>query len=204
LPFTPADAHINAALVLTGSFGQFADPLDWLAKQFGLDAKVDRAKLSESLAARGGSGKPVAEARSTNGKIQFHMELYGRCEGKLIAMCGCSYSPRFLSLKQVEEICIDMTVLTGGNVLGIQASPGRADTIMDGIENEEPLVRMLTLNVFHRVYFQSKINLIEKDRKLRIADVGDAVLVQLAKPWLFYDVPRSARSRKAPQRLLPF
>jgi hypothetical protein len=191
-------------MVLTGSFGQFADPLDWLAKQFGMDAKVDRTRLSESLAARGGSGKPIAEALSTDKRVRFHMELFGRCEGKLVALCGCSYSPQFLGLKKIEEIAIDLTVLTGGNVLGIQVSPGRTTATLDGIENEEPLVRMLTLNVFHRVYFQSKIDLIEKDKKLKIADVGDAVLVQLAKPWLFYDIPRSNRKKRAPQNLLPF
>ncbi len=192
-------------MVLTGAFGQFADPLDWIARQFGLDVKVDRTQLAESLSLlRGESPRPAAEALGSDKRTRFRLDLFGRCEGKLVALCGFSLPPGRLSMRQIEELSVDMVVLNGARVLGVQATAGKSAGMDEGIANEAPLLRLLPLNVFNRSYFQPKLDLIERDRKLKIADLGEAVVVTLAKPWLFYDVPRSARSRKKPPELLPF
>lgn len=208
MPFTPAEAHISVALVISGSFTQFADPLDWVARSFGIEAKVDRTQLMESLSMRGtgvvSAGKAIAQADSTDTKTRFRMELFGRCEGQLVALCACSYNPYVLTRKFIEETAVDIIVLNGRQVLGVQSTSGAIPEKLPGIENEKPLIRLLPLNVFSRSYFQSKLELIEGDKKIKLLDAGGAAVVYLAKPWQFYDVPRTSRKAKKPQNLLPF
>ena len=208
LPLTPDSAHISVALVMGGEFGQFADPLDWIARKFGLDVKVDRMQLMESLAVRGGgtasAGRAKAEALGNDKKTHFRLQLLGRCENKPVGLCLMSFHPTRLSIKMIEESATDIVVLNGGTVLGVQATHGASAQTLDGLAAEDALIRLMPINIFNRSYFQSKIALIEGNRKLRVIDAGDALLVQLVKPWLFYDVPSSSRSRKAEPNLLPF
>src|SRR5262249_39587448 len=87
MPFTLENPHISAALVLGGVFMQFGDPLDFLARSFGVNAKADRLQLAESLAELGGRGMPVAEARGSDSATRFRIEIVGKCEGKMVALC---------------------------------------------------------------------------------------------------------------------
>ena len=206
MAFTPLEAHLNVALVLSGKFGQFADPLDWVARQYGLDVKVDRQLLAESLARPGGgvasSQRARAEAPGSDKQFHFEMELFGRCEGKMVALCGFRFKPSRLTLKTIEDCSLDMLVLHESLVLGVQATLGKTPESLDGLSCENPVVRLLPLNIFNYAFFGSKIEQIEGDRKLKLLEAGNAAVVQLAKPWLFYDVPQR-RGRRA-QKLLPF
>lgn len=206
MPFTPANPHLTVALVLGGHFGQFADPLDWVARSFELDVRVDRQLLMESLAVNGGgvASKARAEAIGSDKRTKFRIELFGRCQGQLVALCGMTFSPMRLPLKTLEERAIDMVVLNPQQVLGVQATVGKLPESLEGLPTENPLLRLLPINVFSRAFFQEKIDLIEKDRKIKLLDAGDGAIVQLAKPWLFYDVPISNRKTKKPISLLPF
>ncbi|HYG75567.1 MAG TPA: hypothetical protein VEK08_11240 [Planctomycetota bacterium] len=204
--FLPNEPHLTVALVLGGGFGQFADPLDWIARGFGLDLKVDRQQLMESLAERGGgvASKAAARALGSDKRTRFQIQLFGRCEGKLVALCGMTINPRVLTLKVLEERATELAVLNERSVLGIQATHGKLPETLEGIANPEAVMRVYPLNILGRAFFEEKIELIEKDRKLKVLDAGSAVVIKLAKPWLFYDVPRSGRRAKKPLNLLPF
>src|SRR5689334_16388788 len=119
MPFSPTNPHLTVALVLGGNFGQFADPLDWVAGRFGLDFRVDRQLLMENLAVNGGgvASKAKAEAPGLDKRTRFRIELFGRCQGQLVALCGMTYSPFGLPLKDLEERAIDMVVLNPQSVL---------------------------------------------------------------------------------------
>jgi hypothetical protein len=205
MPFTPANPHLTVALVLGGHFGQFADPLDWIARSFELDVRVDRQLLMESLAVNGGgvASKARAEAAGSDKRTKFRIELFGRCQGQLVALCGITFSPVRLPLKTLEERAIDLVVLNPQQVLGVQATAGKRPESLDGLITEDPLLRLLPVNIFSRAFFREKLDLIDRDRKIKLLDAGDAAVIQLAKPWLFYDVPMSNR-KKRPQNLLPF
>ena len=206
LSFSPTDPHVTVALVLSGVFQQFSDPLDWIARNFGQEVKVDRTALMESLAMRGGgiASQARAEAPGNDKKTRFYIKLFGRCEGKLVALCGMSFNPGRMPAKNLEEHCIDIVVRNSADVLGVQATYGKTAESMDGLEDEDPLLRVMPMNVFNRGYFREKIEHIERNRKVKLFDLGEAVLVQLAKPWLYYDVPNSKSYKKKPQNLLPF
>ncbi|HYF51244.1 MAG TPA: hypothetical protein VEJ63_17650 [Planctomycetota bacterium] len=214
MPFAPTEPHISVALVIGGSFLQFGDPLDWIAQSFGLEVKVDRMELMVNLSNKGGMRSRLndvvattnihTEAMGTDKRTRFRLQLFGRCEGRLVAVCAFSFPQGRLNLQQVEETAGAMTLSNGEKVLGIQATYGQTAKTMDAIENEQPLVRLLPLNVFNRIYFQSKIERIEKDKKLDITDLEDAVVVRLKKPWLYYDVPSGKTPKKKPMPQLPF
>lgn len=206
MPFSPENPHLTVALVLGGHFGQFADPLDWVARNFELDVRVDRQLLMESLAVNGGgvASKAKAEAPGSDKRTRFRIELFGRCQGQLVALCGVSYSPVRMPLKMLEERATELVVLNSRQVLGVQATAGKRPESLDGLAAENSLLRLLPVNVFSRAFFQEKLDLIEKDRKIKLLDAVDAAVVQLAKPWLFYDVPLSSRRAKKPLNLLPF
>jgi hypothetical protein len=206
MSFTPSDPHLTVALVLTGSFGQFADPLDWIAKQYGLDVKVDRMKLAESLASPGGGVQKAMRAKAnalgSDKKTRFAIELFGRCEGKLVALCSFSFDPERLPMTKIEEDSTGMVVLNPQHVLGVQATPGGQEDSLEGLTAEKAVLRLLPLNVFNRSFFRPKIEMLEGDKKLKILDAGLVAVVELVKPWLFYDVP--PRRNKKPIALLPF
>lgn len=206
MPFLPHEPHISVALVIGGSFGQFSDPLDWIAKNFGMDVKVDRQMLAESLAGKGGGlNKAAAEALGTDKQTRFRFEMAGRFNGQLSATCSITFKPAHLSMKLIEQNAIDIVALNRSSVLGVQATAGDNGDgrILKGIVNDNALVRLLPVNVFNRNFFQSKIDQMLKDRKIKLTDAGDAVLIQLVKPWLFYDIPPSKRKIKIHQKLLP-
>jgi hypothetical protein len=207
MKFTPSEPHVTVALVLGGAFGQFGDPLDWVARQFGLDIKVDRAQLAESLAMKGGgvssASRAYAEALASDKRTKMSIEMFGRCEGRLVALCAFSFNPARLTLKQIEERAIDTIVLNDRTVLGVQCTTGGGPKSIEGLTAENAIVRLLPLNIFSRPYFQDKIELIENDKKLEVLDAGDAVVIKLVKPWLFYDAPPKRKSKK-PIALLPF
>jgi len=160
----------------------------------------------ESLAERGGgvASKARAKGLSTDKSARFEIELFGRCEGQLVALCGMSINPRILTPKVLEERAIEMTVLNERHVLGIQATTGTLPDTLDGIANPDPIIRVMPLNVLNRAFFDEKIELLQKDKKVKVADVGTAVFVRLAKPWLFYDVPKSGRKPRVAMKLLPY
>lgn len=209
VPFTPSDPHISVGLCLTGAFGQFADPLDWIARQFGIEVKVDRQKLAESLAyAGGGPGRaaaPVAEAVGMDNRTRFRIAIMGRCEGQMVAQCTMSFDPARVPAKQLEEAAIGITVVQAKTVLGVQITRGAKFQTLPGLEQtkENTLVRMLPLNVFNRAFFETQIEILERDKKVKALDTGEAVLFELVKPWLFYDVPPSKRKRLDPRKALP-
>jgi hypothetical protein len=213
MKFTPNEPHVTVALVLGGAFGQFADPIDWVARQFGLDLKVDRVQLAESLAMKGGgvssASRAYAEALASDKRTKMSIEMFGRCEGRLVALCAFSFNPARLTLKQIEERAVDTIVLkdtivlNDRTVLGVQCTTGGGPKSIDGLTAENAIVRLLPLNIFSRPYFQDKIELIENDKKLEVLDAGDAAVIKLVKPWLFYDAPPRRKSKK-PIALLPF
>jgi hypothetical protein len=214
LPFAPTEPHISVALVIGGSFLQFGDPLDWIAQSFGLEVKVDRMELMVNLSNKGGMRSRLndvvqttnihTEALGSDKRTRFRLQLFGRCEGRLVAVCGFTFPQGRFNLQHLEETAGAMTLSNGEKILGIQATYGQTAQTMDAIENEQPLVRLLPLNVFNRIYFQSKIERIEKDKKLDITDLEDAVVVRLKKPWLYYDVPSGKTAKKKPFAQLPF
>jgi hypothetical protein len=207
--FTPNDPHISVGLCLTGAFGQFGDPLDWIARQFGLDAKVDRVKLAESLAfAGGGPGRaaaPLAEAPGMDKRTRFRIQIMGRCEGQMVAQCSMSFDPARMPAKQLEEAAIGITVVQAKTVLGVQATRGPAYQTLAGLEQpkENTIVRLLPLNVFNRAFFEHQIEVLERDKKIKALDTGEAMLFELTKPWLFYDVPITKRKRLDTRKALP-
>jgi len=206
MPFTPSDPHINVARVLDG--GQFADPLDWVAYQFNAETKVNRQELMESLTAgRFGvqsAKRAPAEALGEDRRTKFRMEFVGKCENRLVAVCGLSFPIGRFTAKSLEERAIDVVVLNSHDVLGVQATFGGVPTSEEGIVNENPLIRLLPYNVLNKQFFREKLELIAKDKKIKCFDIGGAVLITLLKPWLFYDVPASRKKSKTPQALLPF
>ena len=210
MPLTPSEPHITVAVVLSGSFAQIGDPLDWVAQQFGIPAKVDRVLLAESLAdARGGPGRasaPIAEALSRDKHTRFRIQIAGKCEGQMVALCSCSFDPRRLSAKALEDAAIETTVLQSRMVLGVQATRGAAVQTLPPIEQDagNRLVRLMPLNTFNRAFFREQILRLGKDKKVKVVDVGEAVYVELVKPWLFYDVSAGRRKRTEEQKALPF
>jgi len=109
-----------------------------------------------------------------------------------------------MTLDQIQDRAIDTIVLNDRTVLGVQATTGGGPKAVEGLPHENAVVRLLPLNVFARPYFQDKIELIENDKKLEVLDAGDAAVIKLVKPWLFYDVPPSRKKSKKPIGLLPF
>src|SRR5437762_284044 len=125
-PFEADKPHLNAALVMGGVFSQFADPLDWLARGFEFDTKVDRAQLMESLAAGGGSGgQAKAAARGSDKTTRFSIEVVGRCENKMVAQCRLTFNHRLFTRKHLEEHAVDLTLPNAQTVLGIQITRGK-------------------------------------------------------------------------------
>lgn len=206
MPFSPQSPHINAALVMGGVFSQFADPLDWIAQGFELNTKVDRAQLMENLAANGGMGMPQTEARGTDKCTRFRIEVVGRCEGKMVAQCKMSFNHRLFNRKHLEEHAVDLTVLNSQTVLGIQVTRGKQEGMEPGVEREksETFIRLYPLNVFSRAFFKDQIAAMQKDRAMKVVDVGDAVIVELLKPWLFYDMGLPRKKIVRSDNLLPF
>ncbi len=210
MPLTPDDPHISVALVLSGSFGQIGDPLDWVAQQFGIPAKVDRQQLAESLAYSGGgpgrASAPNVEAYSRDRKTRFHIQVVGKCEGQMVALCGCTFDPYRLMLKTIEDAAIQITVGQSKMVLGVQATRGAKFQMLPGLEQEDgnTYIRLLPLNTFNRSFFKDQIARLQKDKKVKVVDVGEAVYVELAKPWLYYDVSAGKKKRTEAQKLLPF
>jgi hypothetical protein len=214
LSFSPTEPHISVALVIGGAFLQFGDPLDWLAESFGIKTKVDRMELMVNLTNAGGAQSRRNDATNarnihtaalgSDGRTMFRIQLFGRCEGRLVALCAMSIPPGTLRMKDIEETAAAMTLANGEKVLGVQATFGSNSQILDPLHEDEPLVRLLPLNVFNRIYFQTKIERIQKDKKINFLDVGDAVVVQLKKPWLYYDIPAGRNSRNAKVQQLPF
>ncbi|HEY3323256.1 MAG TPA: hypothetical protein VGP72_22570 [Planctomycetota bacterium] len=207
--YTPNDPHLTVALVLGPIFGQFCDPLDWVCERLGLDVKVDRQQLMESLANRGGGVADATFAKASalgNDKVtRFSIELFGRCEGKMVALCKFTFSPRRVPLRMLEERATAMVSFNERLVLGMQATLGKLEHSLEGLEREAALIRLLPLNVFNRSFFQAKLELIANDKKLKILDAGTAAIVELTKPWLFYDVPKNARATARKHiGLLPF
>src|SRR5436190_3205077 len=110
MPFGSEDPHISAALVLGGVFMQFGDPLDFLARSFGVNAKADRGQLAESLAELGGRGLPNAEARGSDKYTRFRIEVFGKCEGKMVALCKMSLDPHKHARREIEENALAMAL----------------------------------------------------------------------------------------------
>jgi hypothetical protein len=55
----------------------------------------------------------------------------------------------------------------------------------------------------NRSFFEAQIEILERDKKVKALDAGEAVLFELIKPWLFYDVPPSKRRRLDARKALP-
>lgn len=210
MPFTPQDPHINMAVVLGKLFWQLADPLDWMARHFGVDTACDRQQLMESLATlrQGGAGinKAYGETTGTDNRTRFRIQVFGRCEGKLVALCGMTISRVRIPLRHIEEVGTALCVMHADSVLGVQATHGWYDGALDGVEEENKLIRLLPVNVFNRSFFQEKIEVLEGVKNCKVTDASTAAMVELKKPWLFYDVPQGKKKTKKKQdeRLLPF
>jgi hypothetical protein len=209
MPFTPHDPHVTVAIVLGKMFWQFADPLDWMAKHFGVETSVDRYQLMESVAMLrvGGAGinKAYGEATGTDKRTRFRMQVFGRCEGRMVALCGMTISPYRVSLQHIEETAVAMCVMNVESVLGVQATHGLRDGMLDGVEHADKLMRLMPVNVFNRAFFRENIEILETAKSCKVVDTATASMVTLTKPWLFYDVPQSGRRKKRGEvKLLPF
>jgi hypothetical protein len=211
VPFTAREPHITVAIVLTGAFGQIADPLDWVARQFNLPVKVNRVKLAESLAYAGGgamrAAAPLAEAPGMDNRTRFRLQVAGRCEGRMVALCTVSFVPERTTLRALEEAALATTLGQMKTVLGVQLTRGAQYQTLDGIEEDagNALVRLMPMNVFNKLFFRDQIERIEGDKKTKSTDFGEAMLVELTKPWQFYDVPAGRKKRAKTQPLaLPF
>lgn len=91
------------------------------------------------------------------------------------------------------------------SVLGIQATHGMRADMLDGVENENKLIRLLPVNVFNRAFFQEKVEALETVKACKVTSTATAAMVTLIKPWLFYDVPLTKRKKLSrEQRALPF
>ncbi len=206
MPFTPEKPHISAAFVLSGVFSQFGDPLDFLARSFGINTKADRQQLAESLADRGGMGVPRAEARGTDKTTRFRIEIVGKCEGKMVAQCKMSLAAPLMTRAAMEEAALAMCIANTNVVMGIQIGRGKQADSLDGqaLEKEDTFLRLYPQNVFNRAFFKDHIAVMKKDKKVKLLEVENAVLVELVKPWLFYDMPIPRKSATMTDNLLPF
>lgn len=209
MPFTPHDPHITVAVVLGKMFWQFADPLDWMSEQFGVGAKVDRHQLMESIAMlrRGGEGihKAYGEAAGSDNRTRFRMQVFGRCEGRMVALCGMTISPVRIKLPQIEEIGATLAVMHAESVLGVQATHGLRSDMLEGVEQENKLIRLLPVNVFNRSFFQEKVEALQTVKACKVTSTVTASMVTLTKPWLFYDVSMARRKKLSKdQKALPF
>jgi hypothetical protein len=206
MPFSPESPHVSAAFILSGVFSQFGDPLDFLARSFGVDTKADRQQLMESLADRGGMGMPRAEARGTNKTTRFRIEIVGKCEGKMVAQCKMSLPKPLMTLRVMEEAALAMTIAHGRVVMGVQVSRGKLPDSLDGLEREktETFLRLYPQNVFNKAFFKDHVAVMKKDKKVKLLEVEEAVMVELIKPWLFYDMPLPRKSGTMSENLLPF
>ena len=54
-------------------------------------------------------------------------------------------------------------------MLGVQATPGKRPESIDGLSDEDPILRLLPVNVFSRAFFREKLDLIEKEEKEQVA-----------------------------------
>lgn len=205
MPFSLETPHVSVALVLGGVFMQFGDPLDFLARSFGVNAKADRGQLAESLAELGGRGLPQAEARGSDKVTRFRIEVIGKCEGKMVALCKMTI-PRTLSPRTIEEAALTMALRDSRTVLGVQATRGRVTETLDGLEREksDTFLRLYPQNVFNKAFFKDQFATIRKDKKVKLLEVEGAAFVELAKPWLFYDMPIPKRRELMTDNLLPF
>lgn len=208
MPFTPEDPHINVACVLGRMFWQLADPLDWMAKQFGVETTCDRQMLMESLATlrQGGAGinKAYGETVGSDNRTKFRIQVFGRCEGKLVALCGMTISRVRIPLRHIEEVATTMCIMHPEGVLGAQATHGWYDGALDGIANDDKLIRLLPVNVFNRAFFQEKVEVLERTKNCKVTNASTIAMVELKKPWLFYDVPRLKKKISKDQKALPF
>ena len=206
MPFSPTSPHVSAAIVMTGVFSQFGDPLDFLARSFGVDTRADRQQLMESLADRGGMGMPRAEARGTNKTTRFRIEIVGKCEGKMVAQCKMSLPKPLMSARVMEEAALAMTIGHARVVMGVQISNGKLIDSLDGLERDksETFLRLYPQNVFNTAFFKDHVSLMKKDKKVKLLEVEQAVMVELVKPWLFYDMPIPRKSGRMSENLLPF
>jgi hypothetical protein len=205
LPFSPEAAHISVALVLTGVFSQLADPLDLLARSFGVNTKVDREQLAESLASTGGMGTPQAEARGLNRTTRFRVEVVGKCENRMVAQCRMTFDKKTMTKRTLEENSLALTMQHDQIVLGVQATRGLQDGVLEGFERpkDETYLRIFPMNVFNRAFFREQIAVMSRDKNLKLLDAGQVVGVELGKPWLFYDMPAPSKAVLA-GNLLPF
>jgi len=206
MPFTLENPHISAALVLGGVFMQFGDPLDFLARSFGIAAKADRGQLAESLAELGGRGMPIAEARGSDKFTRFRIEVIGKCEGKMVALCKMTFDPKRLAARAIEENALAMAIGNARTVLGIQATRGRHADSLDGLarEKSDTFMRLYPQNVFNKAFFREQFAAIKKDKKVKLLEVEHSALVELVKPWLFYDMPSPRQRDLITDNLLPF
>ena len=210
MPILPKDPHITVAVVLTGAFGQIADPLDWVAKQFNIHTKVNRVKLAESLAYGGGgpmrAAAPLAEAPGMDNRTRFRLQVVGRCEGRMVALCSVTFEPGRTTLRALEEAALSTTFGQLKTVLGVQLTRGATYQTLDGLEQEKgnALVRLMPMNVFNPLFFRDQIQRIDGDKKVKSTDFGEAVLMELVKPWQFYDVPAGRKKRAVQPLALPF
>ncbi len=206
LPFSHENSHVAAGFVLSGVFAQFGDPLDFLARSFGLRTTADRQQLAESLADRGGMGMPRAEARGSDKVTRFRIEIIGKCEGKMVAQCKMTLPPRTLTRRMIEEAALAMTIAHPRVVMGVQATLGKQKDSLDGLarEKEDTFLHLYSQNVFNKAFFKDQINVMRKDKKVKLLEVEEAVLVELVKPWLFYDMPAPKRREHMTDNLLPF
>ena len=206
MPFTLQNPHISAAFILSGVFSQFADPLDFLARSFEINTKVDRQQLAESLADRGGMGMPRAEARGLDKSTRFRIEIVGKCEGKMVAQCKMSLKAPLMTAREMEECALAMTIAHSQVVMGIQISRGKHAGILDGLEREkdETFLRLYPQNVFNKAFFKDHVAVMKKDKKVKLLEVEQAVMVELVKPWSFYDMPIPRKSGTMAENLLPF
>src|ERR1043165_1556991 len=206
MAFSPENPHVSAALVLGGVFMQFGDPLDFLARSFGVNAKVDRGQLAESLAELGGRGLPQAEARGSDKRARFRIEIIGKCEGKMVASCKMTLDASTQLARAIEENALTMALRESRNVLGIQATRGLQPESLDGLAREkgDTFMRLYPQNVFNKAFFKEQFAAIRKDKKVKLLEVEGAAMVELVKPWLFYDMPVPKRRELITDNLLPF
>jgi hypothetical protein len=203
--FSPEAAHVSVALVMSGVFSQLADPLDLLAQAFGVNTKVDREQLAESLACTGGMGLPQAEARGLNRTTRFRVEVVGKCESRMVAQCRMTFDKKTMTKRTLEENALALTMRHEQIVLGVQATRGLQEGMLDGLvrPKEETYLRIFPMNVFNRAFFREQIAVMSRDRNLKLLDAGQVVGVELGKPWLFYDMPAPSQANLA-GNLLPF
>ena len=117
-----------------------------------------------------------------------------------------SLSAPLMTRRAMEEAALAMTIGNANVVMGIQIGRGKNADTVEGIElaKADTFLRLYPQNVFNKAFFKDQIAVMKKDKKVKLLEVDVAVMVELVKPWLFYDMPMPRKSGPMKDNLLPF